>query len=92
VGDGRGPRRPPVAPPAAAKPAEGRYGAARPAAIFGQAKPHGGRSIFGDDIISDKSLDEVIMSYLADDLGHGTGGEGSSAPSPSHSSDPKRRK
>jgi hypothetical protein len=28
----------------------------------------GGRSIFGDDLISEKSLDEVILSYLADDL------------------------
>jgi len=39
----------------------------RPAAIFGQAKPQQ-TSIFGEDIISDKSLDEVILSYLAEDL------------------------
>jgi hypothetical protein len=26
------------------------------------------RSIFGDDLISEKSLDEVILSYLAEDL------------------------
>ncbi len=39
----------------------------RPAAIFGQAKPQQS-SIFGEDIISDKSLDEVILSYLAEDL------------------------
>jgi hypothetical protein len=40
--------------------------AARPAANFGQPKPQS--SIFGEDIISDKSLDEVILSYLAEDL------------------------
>jgi hypothetical protein len=68
---------------------ESRYASARPAAIFGQAKPRSGSSIFGEDIISDKSLDEVIMSYLADDAG-------TKAPEPakggSGSSDPKRRK
>lgn len=32
------------------------------------ARPQTGRSIFGDDLISEKSLDEVILSYLADDL------------------------
>lgn len=42
----------------------------RPAAIFGQAKPQQS-SIFGEDIISDKSLDEVILSYLAEDLEEG---------------------
>ncbi len=46
---------------------EGRYAPARPAAIFGQAKPRQS-SIFGEDLISDKSLDEVILSYLAEDL------------------------
>ena len=40
----------------------------RPAAIFGQSKPQQGKSTFGEDLISDKSLDEVILSYLADDL------------------------
>ena len=40
--------------------------AARPAAAFGPARPQ--QSIFGEDIISDKSLDEVILSYLAEDL------------------------
>jgi hypothetical protein len=49
-------------------PSEGRYAAARPAAIFGQARPQQGSSIFGEDLISDKSLDEVILSYLAEDL------------------------
>jgi hypothetical protein len=46
----------------------GRYAPARPAAVFGQAKPQRGNSIFGEDLISDKSLDEVILSYLAEDL------------------------
>jgi hypothetical protein len=66
------PRRPSPAPsgraadtPAAS--AERRYAPTRPAAIFGQAKPQP-KSIFGEDLISDKSLDEVILSYLAEDV------------------------
>lgn len=37
--------------------------------IFGSFKdrPEGG-SIFGDGMMSEKSLDEVILSYLAEDL------------------------
>jgi len=45
-----------------------RYAPTRPASIFGQARPQQGKSIFGEDVISDKSLDEVILSYLAEDL------------------------
>lgn len=56
--------------PAAAK-GDPRFAPARPAAIFGQARPQQGSSIFGEDIISDKSLDEVILSYLAEDLDEG---------------------
>ena len=56
----------PGGPPA---PAAG--GPVRPAALFGQAKPQQ-TSIFGEDIISDKSLDEVILSYLAEDLEEGS--------------------
>jgi len=41
--------------------------AARPASAFGQARPQG-QSIFGEDLMSDKSLDEVILSYLAAEL------------------------
>ena len=52
--------------------ADGRFAPARPAAIFGQARPQQGSSIFGEDLISDKSLDEVILSYLAEDLEDGT--------------------
>ena len=53
------PKKPPSAPPkkpAAPQTSDARYAAARPAAIF------------GEDLISDKSLDEVILSYLAEDL------------------------
>jgi hypothetical protein len=48
--------------------AERRYAPTRPASIFGQARPQQGKSIFGEDLMGDKSLDEVILSYLADDL------------------------
>jgi hypothetical protein len=54
-----GPSRPPSAP--------GRYAATRPASIFATNKPASG-SIFGEDLISERSLDEVILSYLAEDL------------------------
>jgi hypothetical protein len=54
--------------PAAGERAERRYAPTRPASIFGQARPQQGKSIFGEDLISDKSLDEVILSYLAEDL------------------------
>jgi hypothetical protein len=55
-------------PAAAPTQADRRYAPTRPAAIFGQARPQQGKSIFGEDLISDKSLDEVILSYLAEDL------------------------
>lgn len=49
---------------------EPRYAPARPAAIFGSSsKPSTPpQSVFSDDLVSDKSLDEVILSYLAEDL------------------------
>jgi hypothetical protein len=53
---------------ASTPPGERRYAPTRPASIFGQARPQQGKSIFGEDLISDKSLDEVILSYLAEDL------------------------
>ena len=61
-------RRPPsaAAPPGPGS-GERRYAPTRPASIFGQAKPQRGKSIFGEDLMGDKSLDEVILSYLADD-------------------------
>ena len=47
----------------------GRYSVSRPSSIFGEAPPSArGESIFGDELIGEKSLDEVILSYLAEDL------------------------
>lgn len=72
----RTPSAPPAARPPSQRPPEsraqprgdGRYAPARPAAIFGSlSRPQAG-SIFGDELISDKSLDEVILGYLAEDL------------------------
>lgn len=66
------PSRPPVVPsdkmPAAKPASERRYAAARPAAIFAQASPQKGKSIFGQELSTEKSLDEVILTYLAEDL------------------------
>ena len=45
----------------------GRYSASRPASIF-QEPDADSRSLFGDPLIGEKSLDEVILSYLAEDL------------------------
>jgi hypothetical protein len=56
---------PPVRPGA---PSPGRYAPSRPASIFATTRPQEGASIFGEDLISEKSLDEVILSYLAEDL------------------------
>ena len=65
-------RRPgssPSMPPGAggSKPPAGRYALTRPASIFATNKPNPG-SIFGEELISERSLDEVILSYLAEDL------------------------
>lgn len=49
-----------------------RYAPSRPASIFGSSRPQEGSSIFGEDLISEKSLDEVILSYLAEDLDSGS--------------------
>jgi hypothetical protein len=54
--------------PAAPAPVASRYAITRPASIFGQSRPQRGRSVFGDELVSDKSLDEVILSYLAAEL------------------------
>jgi hypothetical protein len=61
------PKVPPVAP-VAPGPGTGRYAPSRPAAIFATTPPSQGASIFGEELISEKSLDEVILSYLAEDL------------------------
>ena len=52
--------RPPRAAPAALP--------QRPAAQFASAPEATARSIFGDEAISEQTLDEVILSYLAEDL------------------------
>ncbi len=53
---------------AASVPAGARYAQPKPPTIFGSARPTPNVSIFGEDLISEKSLDEVILSYLAEDL------------------------
>ncbi|MCU0681470.1 MAG: hypothetical protein MUF34_04290 [Polyangiaceae bacterium] len=61
----------PLPPSEAAPPSPPATGAPRAASRSSfprSTRPPGGRSIFGDDLISEKSLDEVILSYLADDL------------------------
>jgi hypothetical protein len=49
-------------------PSPNRYAPSRPASIFATTRPNDGASIFGEDLISEKSLDEVILGYLAEDL------------------------
>jgi hypothetical protein len=40
----------------------------RPSSRFAAVPPKSASSIFGDGVISEQSLDEVILSYLAEDL------------------------
>jgi hypothetical protein len=65
------PRRPSL-PPTSKGGESGRYAATRPASIFGSsgkpATPSAASAFGGDELVSDKSLDEVILSYLAEDL------------------------
>ena len=49
--------------------AGGRYSATRPASIFGTSGPSESGSVFGEDMISGKSLDEVILSFLSEEFG-----------------------
>jgi hypothetical protein len=51
-------------PAARPRPVSGRHPVARP--VASQRPPESG-SLFGDDV-NEKSLDEVILSYLAEDL------------------------
>lgn len=44
----------------------GRYAPSRPASFF--APPPDAGSLFGDDPLGDKSLDEIILAYLVEDL------------------------
>ncbi len=66
---------PATPPPEGSPPGAGRYSTTQPSAAFevvrGRTKP--AESIFGNDLLSEKSLDEVILSYLADDLEEGEG-------------------
>ncbi len=49
------------------KPPSGRYAPSRPASMFATSKPTK-QSLFGDELLSERSLDEVILAYLAEDL------------------------
>jgi hypothetical protein len=64
---------PAVAPAPERMPSEapGRYAQSRPAAIFGEL-PTARASIFGQNMVTEKSLDEVILSYLADEIDEGS--------------------
>ncbi|HEX8435383.1 MAG TPA: hypothetical protein VF697_09790, partial [Archangium sp.] len=53
----------PVAPPAAFVPPE--IAAARALQVAPKINEVGVETLFGEDLISEKSLDEVILSYLA---------------------------
>jgi len=53
-----------------------RFTAARPASIFGSSTPpESSASIFGEDLVSGKSLDEVILGFLAEEFGPPPGGK-----------------
>jgi hypothetical protein len=54
--------------PPRSRPAQARPQPQRPAAQFANAPEAHARSIFGDEAISEQTLDEVILSYLAEDL------------------------
>lgn len=61
----------PAAPAKPARPPSGRYQPTRPTKpAERRSKPVSAApgSIFGSDLLSEKSLDEVILSYLAEDL------------------------
>lgn len=54
-------------PPSQRRTSSGRYAPARPASIFSRQKPREG-AVFDEGVVNDKTLDEVILSYLAEDL------------------------
>ena len=60
--------RPNPPPPAAAAVAAAPVTLSRPQSRFAAVPPKSAASIFGDGAISEQSLDEVILSYLAEDL------------------------
>jgi hypothetical protein len=61
--------------PGVAIPGEGRERPLPPEVLAAREQPapvlrnDGAETLFGEDLISEKSLDEVILSYLAEDLG-----------------------
>ena len=55
-----------AAPP---QPSPGLYRSTHPAVeVAGRGDSRPPESIFGSDLLSEKSLDEVILSYLAEDM------------------------
>jgi hypothetical protein len=56
----------PEKPPPAPLPPEVLAARQEPAPVL---RNDGAETLFGEDLISEKSLDEVILSYLAEDLG-----------------------
>lgn len=59
------------APEASTSTPPGKYSGTKPAAAASSAAPRpdpNSESIFGGDLLSEKSLDEVILSYLAEDV------------------------
>ncbi len=56
------------APRKARPPAAPAGNLSRPSSRFAAVPPKSASSIFGDGVISEQSLDEVILSYLAEDL------------------------
>lgn len=62
------PRAPRKTQPPRSRPPQARPQPQRPSAQFASAPEARARSIFGDEAISEQTLDEVILSYLAEDL------------------------
>ena len=60
--------RPSPAQPASTKNAPPPSSLSRPSSRFAAVPSKSAQSIFGDGVISEQSLDEVILSYLAEDL------------------------
>jgi len=61
-------QRPPGTRKSVRPPPQPRSQPQRPSATFAGAPEARARSIFGDEAISEQTLDEVILSYLAEDL------------------------
>jgi hypothetical protein len=64
--DTRSGAKPVAPPPARTLPPEVLAARQEPAPVL---RNDGAETLFGEDLISEKSLDEVILSYLAEDLG-----------------------